>query len=459
MPLLLSLPPDAALVPDGDGGAALRSGSQAVHVPVGGIRRAIDRLIAGPVTHEELTRRVTGAGGWVALGRFLALLCELADRRLLSGTLVADGVALATACPIPIDLMVGEDDGAEGQCWLLSRFAYVHRDADAILLETPLSPTRITVHDPRLFEVFLRAGPLALNARRAVGDTAGELMRLLRDAGFLSETDPAGNPLEDARPELRAWEFHDLLFHASSRIGRHDRPYGATFRLKGTLTPPAALKAPMTRTAIRLVRPSLAAIERRDQPFTRVLERRHSERDHGAIPITVDELGRFLFRSARVREIRKVGDFEVARRVYPGGGAAYELEIYLAVNRCNGLSPGLYHYRPGDHCLSRLSRATPDIKALLDAAGQTQHSAPPQILIVVTARVQRLFWKYSGMAYAVVLKDVGVLFQTLHLVAEAMGLAACALGGGNADLFARASGIDYYEEPSVGEFTLGRRVQ
>ena len=327
-----------------------------------------------------------------------------------------------------------------------------------MLLETPLSRTRITVHDARLFPLFLTAGPLALDASCAPGDTAADLMRLLRDSGFLTPIDRAGKPLEDQRLELLAWEFHDLLFHASSRLGRHDRPYGATLRLQETLPPPPALKPPMARRVVRLVRPSLASIERRDPPFTRVLERRRSERDHGATPITLDEVGRFLFRSSRAREFWRVGEFEVARRVYPGGGAAYELELYLAVNRCKGLLPGLYHYRPGDHCLSRLSSATPEVGALIDAAGHTQHSAPPHILIVVTARVQRLFWKYSGMAYAIVLKDVGVLFQTMHLVAEAMGLAACALGGGNADLFARASGVDYYEEPSVAEFTLGRRV-
>ena len=36
-----------------------------------------------------------------------------------------------------------------------------------------------------------------------------------------------------------------------------------------------------------------------------------------------------------------------------------------------------------------------------------------------------------------------------------MGLAPCALGGGNADLFATAAGLDYLEEGSVGEFALG----
>ena len=49
----------------------------------------------------------------------------------------------------------------------------------------------------------------------------------------------------------------------------------------------------------------------------------------------------------------------------------------------------------------------------------------------------------------------GVLSQAMYLAATAMGLAPCAIGGGDADLFARAAGTDYYAETSVGEFLLG----
>ena len=61
------------------------------------------------------------------------------------------------------------------------------------------------------------------------------------------------------------------------------------------------------------------------------------------------------------------------------------------------------------------------------------------------------------MAYNVMLKNVGVLYQTLYLVATAMDLAPCALGGGDSDLFARAVGLDYFAETSVGEFLLGSK--
>ena len=43
----------------------------------------------------------------------------------------------------------------------------------------------------------------------------------------------------------------------------------------------------------------------------------------------------------------------------------------------------------------------------------------------------------------------------MYLAATAMGLGPCAVGGGDADRFARAAGTDYCVETSVGEFLLG----
>ena len=94
---------------------------------------------------------------------------------------------------------------------------------------------------------------------------------------------------------------------------------------------------------------------------------------------------------------------------------------------------------------------------LEDARRSAKLAETPQILITIAARFQRLSWKYESMAYSALLKNVGVLYQTMYLVATAMDLAPCALGGGDSDLFARAARLDYYAETSVGEFLLGSK--
>ena len=37
-------------------------------------------------------------------------------------------------------------------------------------------------------------------------------------------------------------------------------------------------------------------------------------------------------------------------------------------------------------------------------------------------------WKYNSIAYSLILKNVGVLIQTLYLMATDMGLGGCAIG-------------------------------
>ena len=80
----------------------------------------------------------------------------------------------------------------------------------------------------------------------------------------------------------------------------------------------------------------------------------------------------------------------------------------------------------------------------------------PQILITIAARFGRVSWKYSSIAYSLILKDVGALTQTFYLMATAMGLGGCAIGSINIDLFARMTGIDFYVEGPVGQFAIGR---
>jgi SagB-type dehydrogenase family enzyme len=68
-------------------------------------------------------------------------------------------------------------------------------------------------------------------------------------------------------------------------------------------------------------------------------------------------------------------------------------------------------------------------------------------------------WKYSAIAYSLILKDVGVVLQTLYLMATDMGLGGCAIGTCNIDLFAKMTGIDFHIEGPVGQFALGRGIK
>jgi SagB-type dehydrogenase family enzyme len=85
------------------------------------------------------------------------------------------------------------------------------------------------------------------------------------------------------------------------------------------------------------------------------------------------------------------------------------------------------------------------------------HGSAQQVQLVFTARFDKINRRYEGNAYALILQEVGALYQTMYLVATAMGLAPCAVGGGNADAFAGVIGTDPLEEASVGAFVIGSR--
>jgi oxazoline/thiazoline dehydrogenase len=358
--------------------------------------------------------------------------------------------------------LVTPDRLAKNQIYTLSRFAYIHTQHGQMVLESPLAHCRIVLHDRRSIAILHALGsPQTLtqlsnqfaDLPQAIVTT---LLSWLLGAKFLTVSDKDGTQQEE--PSLQLWEFHDLLFHARSRLGRHNYPYGKSDSHVGKIEPLPVVKPPNSLPTIPLYQPNIEVLIDRDLPFTQVMEQRRSHRKHGKQPITIAQLGEFLYRTARIRSIEtneSVG-YEFSDRPYPSGGACYELELYLAINACQGIEPGLYHYCPREHLLRQLSGYTVAVYQLSCQAAI--ESGLPQILIIFTARFPRVTWKYHSLAYALILKHVGVLYQSMYLVSTAMELAPCAIGGGNSDLFTQATGTNYLDETSIGEFVLGSKL-
>jgi SagB-type dehydrogenase family enzyme len=189
------------------------------------------------------------------------------------------------------------------------------------------------------------------------------------------------------------------------------------------------------------------------------MEARSSIRDYGNSSITAAQLGEFLYRVAHIKEVYNCGEIgDFTKRPSPCGGASYEMEFYLTIDRCEGLTPGFYWYNPLNHTLAFIRESNKDTeRLLLDAQQSMDGPCRPQVLITLAARFQRVSWKYQNIAYALILKNVGVIYSTMYFVATAMDLAPCALGIGDSDRFTKLSGSDYLKETSVGEFALGSK--
>lgn len=340
---------------------------------------------------------------------------------------------------------------------VLSRFAYLRKWGDEAVLESPLCQTRIVVREAECFNaIFCLISPrtsqeLFAGKRALLRGQMRTFVDLLYALSFVREAE------EEQESQSSCWEFHDLLLHTKARVWRYSH-IGSTFRFGLKSRPAPALKPPMSTQSVKLYRPDIESLVLNDRPFTEVLERRKSLRGDSGRAISADQVGEFLYRVARVRSSKFVagseGEVCLTERPYPNAGACYELEIYLLIERCDGIPRGLYHYRPDSHELSGIRAGATYLEQIVQDVKTAAPGSAPQVILILSARFARVFWQYEGIGYSLILKNVGVLFQTMYLVATAMGLMPCAVGAGNSGLFARVTGIDGLAEASVGEFIL-----
>jgi SagB-type dehydrogenase family enzyme len=349
---------------------------------------------------------------------------------------------------------------------VLSRFAYLRRRGAEMILESPRAGALFKICDPKVAAaIAMLSTPQHIKQlRRQEGFPGLALLALLLDCKILFKIGAAGESgsrLAEGDHSLVLWDFHDLLFHARSTEGRHANPLGGVYPYVGLISSPPAVRPSWPGKKIDL-RKVATMDPKAISPIAKLLRKRRSTRSFDdQRPITLAELSQFLDGTARVlSRSNTTPDLDEGGhtvRPYPSAGASYELELYLAVNICEGLERGFYHYDADTHMLAPIDVPANELEALLAGAEDAMGApAVPQILITIAARFGRISWKYSSIAYGLILKDVGVLTQTFYLMATDMGLSGCAIGIANIDLFAKITGIEFHVEGPVGQFAIGR---
>jgi oxazoline/thiazoline dehydrogenase len=426
----------------------------------------IAALGTGVCSTEDMVDFGLDFGGMQAAAVLLNQLDEWHGRGLLSfvfhsrGSVVAECFGDFKNTPY-VDL---------GHTFRVSQNAFVRPSAGrwGSVLQTAISSTKIVLHtrvlmrllDDRFSTQFLTGTEavswLTESSPELTEDAAHGLLSLLVRAGAVEAEQEEKAAYTGA---LRMWEFHDLLFHTRSTRGREGYTrQGATFRFRGLVEPAPARRGaswPMCRT--------LAHAEPSDLqlPLWDAIHQRRSPPDGLTVAkqVNLDDLGRFLSTLAILPDGKGAGMYETTRRLYPGAGACYELEFYPVVANCEGVSRGTYYYDPELHGLCHVSewdsRAELIVRRACEATGRIES---PACIVLISARFARLAWKYEGIAYALCLKNVGVVFEHMYLVGAALGLEVCALGSADADLFHNVTGNDPFVEPLVAQFMIvGRR--
>lgn len=340
--------------------------------------------------------------------------------------------------------------------WELSRFSYMHRHENKWILSNPLAHFDILFEGQKSVEWFtaITADEAPCSLLKDTSSIRDYCVKVLFSSHFLHPKD------EQEADYLVSWEFHDLLFHHQSRLGRSSDKYhfGATYRF-GQAAHSSTIKI-QTRDQILLNKP----VEKQQEspPYTlfQTLEQRRSIRMHGSRFITLKELSEFLYRSVGIRQV--VSDDQsqdLIFKPYPSAGAIHELEFYIVCHLAHDLKKGIYLYNGLQHSLHPISQDETQVDELIKIAASAwgQSGDSLQILIILTSQFNKMAWKYEGMAYRSTLINVGAAFQTMYLVATAMNLAPCALGYGNPHLFASITGSQALKEGSVGEFAIGTK--
>lgn len=427
-----------------------------------GLKAALTRLRNGPATEDELFAAAIDSHGD---GSVMALPMVL--RRLESGGWLsfaatdASGRVVTRVDPRGHFLDVMTRRVIPTSILAVSEQSLIRRVGGVTFAESPL-----TGWDLSLLDVSWVGVLLSFDGSCSVDEVATAVGRPTEDVVMIADQAVRSGALrfvdDPEVPGLHLWSLPDLWFHTMSRVGSHRGGYGGTYHREGSVQSEPAIRprfdtSPERWTAFAPL--DLEHIGQNDPPFSQVVTKRASIRSHDdSNPITVSQLGELLGRVGAVKATMHDGRHELSFRQIPSGGALHELEMYPLVHHCSGIEAGLYHYDAGGHGLELIRAADPQTRLLLEYAQRTSTmDTTPQVSILVAARFGRAMWKYESMAYALILKHVGVLYEALYLTATAMGLACCALGGGNSQAFATATGLPMFVEGSVGEFVIGSR--
>jgi SagB-type dehydrogenase family enzyme len=241
-----------------------------------------------------------------------------------------------------------------------------------------------------------------------------------------------------------AWTFHFLTRHL-----RYDR-------VSAIAPPPAPLPNPDYSVPRQMK--EYPAAQRYALPGPaplalatgEAIARRRSCRSFAEQPLSLAALATLLRNAYGLGESYAHGGQAMFDRPVPSGGGCYPLELYVLVQRVEGIPAGIFHYATAHHALEALG-PLPEAKEL-DALFLGQPwVATAQVVVIVTAVSARLLYRYGDRGYRYLLIEAGHVGQNLALVATASGLGSLSLGGFFDDDVALMLGLDAgFELPLYG---------
>jgi SagB-type dehydrogenase family enzyme len=180
-------------------------------------------------------------------------------------------------------------------------------------------------------------------------------------------------------------------------------------------------------------------------PIIDAIRMRQSRRSYRTTPLTLEELSFLLWATQGVKSIMKDG--YATRRTVPSGGSRHPFETYLAVQRVNSLTPGLYRYLAIEHKLLFINEDSNIGSKISDACAD--FALESAVTFIWTAIPYRTEWRYGPLAPKLIAQDSGHVCQNLYLACTAIQAGTCAVGAYNQAKMDALLGID-----GIDEFTI-----
>ena len=218
--------------------------------------------------------------------------------------------------------------------------------------------------------------------------------------------------------------------------------------------PPPPLQQPYPENSklIDLVAPTELMLG--SMPLIEAINRRKSRRRYTAGALTLEELSFLLWAAQGVHEIAEKG--AATRRTVPSGGSRHPFEVYLVINRVDGLDPGLYRYLALDHKLCFMGAETDLSKKITRACLKQAFVGKGAVVFIWTAIPYRAEWRYTIVAHKMIALDAGHACQNLYLAGAAISAGICAIGAYDQQALDALLKVDGTEEFSVYAAVIGK---
>lgn len=374
--------------------------------------------------------------------RYLAFTCQ--DERVVDVAELLRGIARAGSEPViyAISILRGEE------------IALTRAELDFVLSVPSDRWVQDDGADPVVVERVTRDGLVLSDA----------------DATALAELRGRDKALENGQ-----WNLYAALLHFPTRWRDIDLALGPPELAEADELPPALSDAteafveqygdpppPFHRVEDALAVHELPFVERHGGLYDALTRRKTTRRWDRSATIGAEELATVLYYVFGCHgNAPMAGGSLILKRTSPSGGGLHPIEAYPLVSGVDGIDPGLYHYNGQHHSLELIAAVDSDEATEIAAqfvCGQ-RFLASAHVLVAMTARFYRSFWKYRRhqKAYSALMMDAAHLSQTLYLVATDMGLGAFVTAAINGANIEERLKLDGFNEGAVAVAGFGKR--